>query len=392
MSLKVSQVKDVLNHIIQNNRYLESRGTKKNTIMIESVAGIGKTSIVQQVAEENNLGFVKINLSNIEQSGDLLGYPFVEVEYLLEDGVSTEWISTRQLEYSKKEVQLTGRSRTSYSPPAWVPTSNQGIILLLDDFTRAPTHIMQAVMEIVDRGEYLSWKLPADCHVMLTSNPDSGEYIVTSLDDAQKTRYIRLKMKFDVNEWAEWAEFAGVDSRCINFLLLNPEMIKGSINARLATDYFNSISSLKDFGSEETLQLISLLGGGSVGDEFSATFALFINNKLDKIPSPQKIFEFKDSADAIKAIQGSVGDVNTSGYKQNIASVISTRIINYLSKIIEDKEGGFNKKFHVPRVMDIIKSRVLSNDINYNLIKTLNARRQFSQLTEDSEIVKIITR
>jgi TPP-dependent 2-oxoacid decarboxylase len=169
-------------------------------------------------------------------------------------------------------------------------------------------------------------------------------------------------------------------------------MIKGSVNARLATDYFNSISSLKDFGSEETLQLISLLGGGSVGDEFSATFALFINNKLDKIPSPQKIFEFKDSADAIKAIQGSVGDVNTSGYKQNIASVISTRIINFLAKIIEDKEGGFNKKFHVPRVMDIIKSRVLSNDINYNLIKTLNARRQFSQLTEDSEIVKIITR
>lgn len=388
--LKISQVRDVLNHIIRNNRYLESRGVKKNTIMLESVAGIGKTSLIEQVARDNGLGFVKINLSNVEQAGDICGFPIREFEFL-EDG-EAKWVNEKELEVRGNSLTLTGKTRTSYCPPAWVPTSNQGIILLLDDFTRAPTHIMQAVMEIVDRGEYLSWKLPADCHVMLTSNPDSGEYIVTSLDDAQKTRYIRLKMKFDVNEWAEWAEFAGVDSRCINFLLLNPEMIKGSVNARLATDYFNSISSLKDFGSEETLQLISLLGGGSVGDEFSATFALFINNKLDKIPSPQKIFEFKDSADAIKAIQASVGDVNTSGYKQNIASVISTRIINFLAKIIEDKEGGFNKKFHVPRVMDIIKSRVLSNDINYNLIKTLNARRQFSQLTEDSEIVKIITR
>ena len=66
MSLKASQVKDVLYHIIKNNRYLESLGKKKNSILIESDAGIGKTSIVQQVAEECGLGFVKVNLSNIE--------------------------------------------------------------------------------------------------------------------------------------------------------------------------------------------------------------------------------------------------------------------------------------------------------------------------------------
>lgn len=389
--LKISQVKDVLGHIIKNNRFLEKQNKKKNSILIESDAGIGKTSVVQQVAKENGLGFVKINLSQIEQSGDVLGFPFIEVEYCEKDGSDKGWINAKELEFRGKDLCLTGRSRTSYSPPAWVPTDGTGIVLLLDDFTRAPTHIMQAVMEIIDRGEYLSWRLPSDCHVMLTSNPsDSGDYIVTALDTAQKTRFIRLTMKFNVDEWAAWAEKEGVDSRCINFLMLNPEMIKGDTNARLATDYFNSISSLEDFSAPETLNLIQLLGEGSVGEEFSTCFALFINNKLDKVPSPRDLFDAEDDEKAIAKILGCVGKVDSNAYKQNIASVLSSRMINYSHKIIEEKT--FNKKTHVPRVAAIIKSKVFSGDINYNLVKSLNMMKQYAPLLEDSEIVKIVTR
>jgi hypothetical protein len=391
MSLKTGQIKDVLNHVIKNNRYLEKIGKKKNSICIESEAGIGKTSIVQQVAEENKLRFVKINLSNIEQIGEICGWPILEHEYCAKDGGDKGWITTAELEHSKDDVCLTGKHRTSYAPPAWVPTDGSGVVLLLDDFTRAPTHIMQGVMEIIDKQEFISWKLPPDCHVMLTSNPsDSGDYIVTSLDDAQSTRFIKLVMKFDVDEWAAWAEKDGVDSRCINFLMLNPEMIKGKINARLATDYFASISSLEEFGSMETLNLINLLGEGSVGPDFSACFALFINNRLDKVPSPKEIMDAKDHEAAIAKVAGAVGKADSASYKQNIASVLSSRLINYADKIIEDK--SFNKKAHVERVVNLIKSKVFSGDINYNLVKSLNMRKQFAALIEDSEIRKIVTK
>lgn len=391
MSLRANQVKDVLAHIIKNNRHLERIGKKKNSICIESEAGIGKTSVVQQVAQENGLGFVKINLSNVEQIGEISGYPFLEHEYCAKDGGDKGWITTAELERAKEDVCLTGKHRTSYAPPAWVPTDGTGVVLLLDDFTRSPTHIMQGVMEIIDKQEFISWKLPADCHIILTSNPsDSGDYIVTSLDDAQSTRFIKLIMKFDVNEWASWAEKDGVDSRCINFLMLNPEMIKGKINARLATDYFASISSLDEFGSMETLNLIQLLGEGSVGPEFSACFALFINNRLDKVPSPKDIIDAKDDEAAISKVLGAVGKVDTATYKQNIASVLSSRLINYADKIIADKT--FNKKTTVARVATLIKSKVFSGDINYNLVKSLNMRKQFAPLIEDIEIMKIVTR
>jgi hypothetical protein len=391
MSLRINQVKDVLNHIIKNNRYLEKQGKKKNSILIESDAGIGKTAIVEQVAKENNLKFVKINLSQIEQAGELAGWPIVEYEYCAKDGSDKGWVSSKELEHSKKDICLTGKSRTSYSPPMWVPTDGSGVVLLLDDYGRSPQHILQACMEIVDKQEYISWKLPPDSHIFLTSNPsDSGDYIVTSLDDAQSTRFIKLVMKFDVNEWAAWAEKDGVDSRCINFLMLNPEMIKGKINARLATDYFASISSLEEFGSTDTLNLINLLGEGSVGPDFSACFALFINNRLDKVPSPKEILEAKDDEAAIAKVLAAVGKVDSATYKQNIASVLSSRLINYADKIIEDKT--FNKKAHVGRVASLIKSKVFSGDINYNLVKSLNMKKQFAPLIEDEEIRKIVTR
>lgn len=383
--LKISEIKSVLSHIINNNRYLESRGQKKNTILLESEAGIGKTSVVQQIASEFNLGCVKINLSQIEQTGDLLGFPIREFQ----TENKSEWISEKDPQLAK--AKLSKNTRTSFCPPAWVPTDGSGVILLLDDFTRAPIHIMQAVMEIIDRQEYISWKLPKDCHVFLTSNPsDSGDYIVTALDNAQQTRYIKLKMKFDVNEWAAWAEHQGVDSRCINFLLLHPEMIKGIVNARLATDYFNSISSITDFSLPDSLNLINLLGSGSVGDEFSTTFALFINNKLDKLPHPDQLLSYKTDDAAINAIKTCTGLPNTATYKQSIASVLSTRLYNYCTKLMNSKD--FLPKVHPQRMSAIIKSKIFSGDINYNLIKNLNCHKQFSQLTEDKEILSIITK
>ena len=73
----------------------------------------------------------------------------------------------------------------------------EGGILILDDYTRSEPRFMQATMELIDRQEYISWKLPKNWHIVLTTNPDNGDYNVTSLDIAQKTRFISVEVKFD---------------------------------------------------------------------------------------------------------------------------------------------------------------------------------------------------
>ena len=84
------------------------------------------------------------------------------------------------------------------------------VFLLLDDWNRADVRFIQACMELVDRQTYISWTLPEDWHIILTANPDNGDYMVNSIDAAQKTRYITANLKFDINVWAKWAEESGI--------------------------------------------------------------------------------------------------------------------------------------------------------------------------------------
>jgi signal recognition particle GTPase len=75
VDLNVKEAKEFLKHIIDNNRYLQK--TNKPPVAVEVVgdSGIGKTSTIVQLAKELDLNFVKLNLAQIEELGDLVGFP-----------------------------------------------------------------------------------------------------------------------------------------------------------------------------------------------------------------------------------------------------------------------------------------------------------------------------
>ena len=88
VNLNIDELKGFVNHIINNNRYLQEQG--KNPVAIEIVgeSGIGKTSAVIELAKENNLNFVKLNLAQIEELGDLVGFPVRQFQMYKEKQVS----------------------------------------------------------------------------------------------------------------------------------------------------------------------------------------------------------------------------------------------------------------------------------------------------------------
>ena len=245
---------------------------------------------------------------------------------------------------------------------------------------------MQATMELIDRQEYISWKLPKNWHIILTTNPDNGDYNVTSLDIAQKTRFISVEVDFDVNVWAKWAETAGIDGRCINFMLMHPEVIGKSVNPRSITTFFNAISSIQKF--EEELPLIQMIGEGSVGDEVASLFTMFINNKLDKIISPQDIMTNTSEPYVIGALSSAVGKDDT--FRADISSVITTRIVNYCLNYAE-KHGS---------VPDLMINRLIklstdcesfTDDLRYYMIKEIVSghKVKFQKLMMNNAVVKM---
>jgi len=100
------------------------------------------------------------------------------------------WIDEHTLdEYLKLGYKSTGQNRMSYCSPEWIANKEKGGILLLDDWNRADVRFIQAIMELIDRQQYVSWSLPKDWHIILTANPDNGDYLVNSIDRAKKKRF-----------------------------------------------------------------------------------------------------------------------------------------------------------------------------------------------------------
>jgi hypothetical protein len=394
VNLNINEVKDFLRHIVSNNQVIQAQG--KNPVAVEVVgdSGIGKTSTIIQVAEELGLNFVKLNLAQIEELGDLVGFPIVQ--YQIQEKMTTSnpnevrtprtaWVNEVSFqEYLKAGFKDTGKTRMSYAAPEWIAGKEDGGILLLDDWNRADTRFIQAVMELVDRQTYISWKLPKNWHIILTSNPDNGDYMVNSIDSAQRTRFITANLKFDVDVWAKWAEEDGVDGRCINFLLMHPELVTQETNARSITTFFNSISSIENF--EDQLPLIQMIGEGSVGAEFATMFTMFINNRLDKIITPEKVMSMDDWSSVKGQLTGVIG--KEDNYRADIASVITRRLINY--NLISAEKSAINQKV-LDRLSHLMTEDLFTNDLKYTLVREIvnGNRTKFQKLLMNPEIVKM---
>jgi GTP-binding protein EngB required for normal cell division len=385
VNLNIDELQDFVDHIITNNRHLQSEG--KNPVAVEVVgeSGIGKTTSIMDMTKKHGLDFVKLNLAQIEELGDLVGFPIKQFQMWQEQNGKKigKWVDEIAVkDHSTLGFQTTGKSRMSYSAPEWIADKKQGGVLLLDDWNRADVRFIQACMELVDRQTYISWTLPKDWHIILTANPDNGDYMVNSVDTAQKTRYITANLKFDINVWARWAEENDIDTRCINFLLLHPELVTQETNARSISTFFNSISSIKKF--EDQLPLVQMIGEGSVGNEFASMFTTFINNKLDKLVTPKEIVTGPE--EVLEQVTECIG--KDDNYRADIASLLATRIANF--SVAFSKTDTVTQKMQ-ERLITLCTKDYFANDLKYLVVRTIfNGNKQkFNKMMMNPSIIKM---
>lgn len=383
LKLNVEELKDFMKHMVNNNQYIQAKGLVPVSVNVEGDAGLGKTSSIKQLAKELGMDMIMLNLAEFEELGDLVGFPVKEFQITNSEGHNT-WINEHQIEAAMKKGYKVTDKRMSHAAPEWIQGKGEGGFLILDDYSRADHRFMQATMSLIDQQSYASWKLPKNWHIILTTNPDNGDYNVTSLDVAQRTRFISVDVKWDVNVWAKWAEQAGIDSRCINFMLMHPELVTQRVNPRSITTFFNSISSIQDF--EQNLPLIQMIGEGSVGVEFSSMFTMFINNKLDKIINPEDVFT-KDENYVIGALAAAVG--KDENFRADISSVITTRLINYALVYASTKPVPPTMIQRIIKLTTDCKS--FTDDLRYYMIKEIvnGNKNKFNTLMMNTDVVKM---
>jgi hypothetical protein len=350
-----SEVSLFLKHSIIMNDHAEKIGRKKTPICIWGKHGIGKTELVESLAQEYNFKFVYLAPAQFEEMGDLVGMP-----------------------------RISSEGKTVFSAPEWVPTEEGPGILLIDDVNRADDRILRGIMQLLQNYELVSWKLPKGWHIILTANPDGGDYSVTPMDDAMITRMMHITMEFDVKEWAKWAEKNGIDQRGINFVLTYPEVITGErTTPRTLVQFFESISKIENLN--DNITLIQILADSCLDKSTATAFISFVNNNLSKLISPEEIIEAKNfNAQVLQPIKQIV---NKEMLRVDVIATLCTRLVNYL--IINNIKA---EKEQLNNIKEFIKIDFIPNDIRLSMAQDLigSGNSNLKSILSDPEISKLI--
>jgi len=378
----LSILKDLIN---ANDKIMETGGVPISLSLV-GTPGLGKTTICRELAKELNRDFYKLNLAQLTEPSELIGYYSKEYEVI--KGTQIRWVTENLLpKATDAGFQYTNKTRTVPCPPDWIVNLKDNGILLLDDYSRSNTLFSQAVMELINEQTMVGWDLkPKKIQIILTENPDDGEYNVASMDKAQQDRMMRINMVWDAKDWAERAEKINLDERLINFVLWAPELLEqrkdqgisasGNVTPRMMDKFFSLVSTIDDF--ENNLDKIALFGDISVGKHITSQLINFINKKLDKLPSVYKLLKEYDLQTAKTQLTMACGDSenDSENWRAATAAILTTRLFNYVRH--HSKELS---KDNIKQYLELVLHPSFSVDQKFLMVKqTISCGNQFASI------------
>jgi hypothetical protein len=189
----------------------------------------------------------------------------------------------------------------------------------------------------------------------------------------------------NINDWASWAESVSLDSRCINFALMYGDEIFAKhnnvqiANPRAYTTFCKAIGGIDNWNDANSLSMIINISKGCFlednNNSIGNLFTMFLSKHLDKLVTPKDMLE-----QSWKVIEPMIYDCvydfidSNPVYKPEVASILSTRLLNYLIVYLGKKGSDCNKV--QARLLDFIdnKRKLFSEDLLFHIIKNIVAK------------------
>jgi MoxR-like ATPase len=171
-------LKTYLNQILQQNLMFST--------MIWGPPGIGKSSIVSQLAQANDLEFVDVRLSQLAPT-DLRGLPVAD------NGIS-KWY-----------------------PPEFLPRSGKGI-LFLDEINMAPPTMQGMAQQLILDRQVGSYQVPDGWFIWAAGNRKEDRASVFDMPAPLANRFLHLQVEPDFESFKAYALESNVHEQIIAFL------------------------------------------------------------------------------------------------------------------------------------------------------------------------------
>jgi len=227
------------------------------SLMLWGPPGIGKSSIVADVAKQHELQLVDLRLSQLAPT-DLRGLPVAD------NGVS-RWF-----------------------PPEFLPTSGQGI-LFLDEINMAPPAMQGIAQQLILDRRVGSYCVPEGWFIWAAGNRKSDRAAVFEMPSALANRFIHLDLVPDFDSFKAWGLVAGLSEQVLAFLAFRPTLLH-QIDAQRP-----NWPSPRSWVMAHQLRVAGLavepaVGAGAAG-EFDAFCTVY-----DKLPDLESILAGKSKA------------------------------------------------------------------------------------------------
>lgn len=287
--------------------------------------GIGKSSIIKQIAVDKGLAFVDLRLSLLDPT-DLKGIPFFD-----KDNHEAVWASPNFL---PKEADSKG-------------------ILFLDEINTAPPSVQASAYQLVLDRKVGDYELPKGWSIVAAGNHESDRGVVYRMPPPLANRFVHLSMEVSFEDWKGWAYDNEIDSSIIAFLHydesklfdFDPSKNQKSFPTPRSWEYVHKI-----LASELEAVLLMDIISGAVGNE-SATAFMSFRKVMNRLPNIERLLEGEeleiehDSQVLFALIAGVISHIKQNPSKEKIDNALKFSL-------------SLPKEFSVMLVKDMQQNRI----------------------------------
>ncbi|MCK5854592.1 MAG: MoxR family ATPase [Sulfurovaceae bacterium] len=285
--MKAKDIKNSLDKLIES----------QIPVFVWGSPGIGKSSIIKQIAQDKALEFVDLRLSLLDPT-DLKGIPFFDQE----------------------------NNEAVWASPNFLPKNpNSKGILFLDEINTAPPSVQASAYQLVLDRKVGDYELPKGWSIVAAGNHESDRGVVYRMPPPLANRFVHLSMEVSFEDWKSWAYANDIDSSIIAFLHydssrlfdFDPSANQKSFPTPRSWEYVNRILA-SDIDNSLLLEIIS----GAVGSQSATAFVSF-RKVMHRLPDIGKLLEGQevevehDSQVLFALIAGVVSHIKQENIKES---------------------------------------------------------------------------
>lgn len=171
--------------------------------MLVSSPGVGKSTIIMELAKKNKLKVIDLRLSQCDPT-DLNGFPSMNA----------------------------ARTRSGYVPMDTFPIEGDpipegyvGWLLLLDELNSASQAVQAAAYKIVLDRQVGQFNMHKRVAIVAAGNLATDKAIVNRMSTAMQSRMCHFELEVNHNHWLDWAHENGIDYRVTSYIGFKPNIL-----------------------------------------------------------------------------------------------------------------------------------------------------------------------